>query len=113
VRDGCDTNGTRVSKNVNDSLSYGKKLDWGNKPLSPRYTKIYGLAVFILSCMYLWKLHHRNTSAVWQLALTLLVCGFGLALILQFWKKTERSTAFFVWYQLGFILLMVISLLSA
>ncbi len=97
---------------MNDSLSYGKKLDWGNKLLSPKYTKIYGLTVFILSCLNLWKFHYHNISAVGQLALTLLVFGFGFALILQFRKKTERTTVFFVWYQLGFILLMVISLLN-
>jgi apolipoprotein N-acyltransferase len=97
---------------MDDSLSDGKKLDWGNKPLSPKYTKIYGSAVFILSCLNLWKFRHRDASAVGQLALTLLVCGFGLALLLQFWKKTERTMVFFVWYQLGFILLMVISLLN-
>ena len=92
-------------------LSYGEILDWGVKPLPPKYAKVQGSTVFLLACLYLWKYQKFHAAFVSQACLAALVITVGVSLAFLFWKKPGRTVAYQFWFQLAFALLMTILLL--
>ena len=87
---------------MKNTLSYGARLDWGNKTLPPKYVKPYGIVVLLLTCLYLWIFHKHNASTLCQtsaaaLAVALIMgrIAFSLMSIIrdcnQFWVTFEAS----------------------
>ncbi|MFZ0087668.1 MAG: hypothetical protein WA211_18300 [Candidatus Acidiferrales bacterium] len=99
-----------MADNTNTPLTYQKKWDLGNKPVSPTFVKCYGLAIFILECGYLWKFHKHHVAAVWQVCMIALVAALAVAVVAHFWTETDRTRAFFIFYQLTFVVTFGISL---
>jgi hypothetical protein len=83
---------------MNSVLRYGEKPDWGNKPLSPRMSKIYGISMFIIACAYLWKFHHRHAPQNLQMYLLVCVVALGIAVPAQLSMKAAHPKAFYLLY---------------
>jgi predicted CDP-diglyceride synthetase/phosphatidate cytidylyltransferase len=75
---------------VNDPLSYGNKLDWGNKMLPPKYVKLYGFFVLFLMSLYLWKFHERNSPIVFQAVMGVVAISLAAMLVTR-WNKNDTA----------------------
>ena len=99
-----------MTDNTNSPLTNQNKWDLGNKPFPPTFVKCYGLVVFILECGYLWRFHEHHAAAVWQGCMFAIVTMLAVSIVVHLCMKTDRTRAFFIFYQLTFILTVGISL---
>jgi hypothetical protein len=93
-----------------NTLSYGARLDWGNKTLPPKYVKLYGVVVLLLTCLYLWIFHKYNASALCQASAAALAVALVVLLALR-WNKGDRINQFLFWFILIQTAVQAISLL--
>jgi hypothetical protein len=82
---------------MKNTLSYGASLDWGNKTLPPKYVKLYGIVVLLLTCLCVWIFHERHASVLCQAS------GAALAVVLVVllglrWNKRDRINQFLFWF---------------
>jgi hypothetical protein len=103
---------------MESNLTYDPKSDWGNKPLSAKYARLYGCFVFLLSCGWVWKIHrHPGGSFVigsfppWELSMAVLAILLAISLVANCFAKPDKNRYFLIWYWLAFGLLNVILLL--
>jgi hypothetical protein len=89
---------------MNTPLTYENKWDRENKPIPPALVKSYGVMVFALGCVYLWKLHRCNKAAIWQGDMVAFVTVLAVSLVANFGMKTAKTRAFLLFYQLAAIL---------
>ncbi|MGA8223054.1 MAG: hypothetical protein WB780_15505 [Candidatus Acidiferrales bacterium] len=99
-----------MTEHANSPLTYPGKPDWGSKPFLRVYSKFYGLVVFIVICGYLWKFQRQHKPVVGQVSVAALGLILAVSLVADLVMKTDRSRAFFLWYQIVFILAMTIYL---
>jgi hypothetical protein len=96
---------------VNTVLTYGANVDWGLKPLTPRYAKVQGSTVFLFACLFLGKFHIIHAGTAPQVCVAVVGLPVGIALAFLFWKRPSRTTGYQIGFQLAFVLLMIIFLL--
>jgi hypothetical protein len=99
-----------MTENTNSPLTYQNRWDAGNKPFPPTFVKFYGIFICILECAYLWKFHKHHVAAIWQGCMVVIVTMLAVSIIVHLCGTTDRTRAFFIFYQLTFVLTVGISL---
>ena len=97
---------------MKEPLSYGTRLDWGNKTLPPKYIKMYGLAVLVLMCGYLWKFHEHHASLIFQAIVAALAITVAIMLASR-WTKNDKINQFLFWFLLAQTIVQAIALLHS
>jgi hypothetical protein len=84
-------------KNV---LSYGGTLDWDIKTLPPKYIKIYGVIVLLLTCTYLWASHKQHAALFCQASGAAIAAAIVIMLASR-WNEDDRINQFLFWFILA------------
>ena len=92
-------------------LTYGANVDWGARPLTPKYAKLQGSTVFLFACLFLGKFHIIHAGTASQVWVAVVGLSVGVALAFLFWTRPSRTTGYPLGFRLAFVLLMIIFLL--